>query len=129
MRSRIADERVEKEARALVGVLQFPGLSAVRGLIDSRFVAIAARHHIRRLGIECFDIAKIEVAASSDAQLFPRLSFVGRAQDDPFGTGGPNYVVCSMAIHFVADAHATQIGIKATGLDGPPGFRRGKTWR
>jgi hypothetical protein len=64
MNFRIASQRIQKESPALVGILQFPGFTAVGRFVYPRLVAFTARHHVRRIFAESFNVPKIKIPAA-----------------------------------------------------------------
>src|SRR5467141_3785489 len=116
-----AAQSVQKEFLARISVLQLPGFTAVGRLVNARFFAFAARHHISVIGVERNDSAKVELVSAVHVKALPGPAFVLRLQNHAVGAGNPDYRDgLSVGAMYIGGTHATQIRIEAAGLHFPP---------
>ena len=85
-----ADEAVEKEGGARVGVLYAPGSAGVGRFVDVGFVFGADGKDVGDVGAEAADTAEVLGAGIVDGPAGPGFAPVGGADDYAVGAGGPD---------------------------------------
>src|SRR5260370_22308702 len=82
-----AAQGVQEEFLACISVLQLPGFVAVGRLVNARFFAFAARHHISVIGVERNDSAKVELVSAVHVKALPGPAFAESFRSTPMKIG------------------------------------------
>jgi hypothetical protein len=83
-----ADEAVEEEGGARIGILCVPGFAGVGGFVDVGLVVVADGEDVGDVGAEVLDAAEVRVVGVADVKAGPGFAGVGGAEDDSVGAGG-----------------------------------------
>jgi hypothetical protein len=118
-----ADEAVEEESGARVGVLRVPGSAAVGRFVDVGFIFGADGEYVGDVGTEATDATEVLGAGVVDGAGGPRFAAVGGTEDDAVGAGGPD----DLCVLDGGGGDAAEAGVGAAGVE--EDLRSLRLWR